>query len=407
MAIMSNRSALLASTSCIAVVAALAIGACGGADANSDTTPGKGGANASGTGGQATGGGAGAQSASGSGSGGGPGSGGSVAGAGGAAGATACTGPLCSACPSTAPANGSACTLPAGTDSWACTWGSNPALKCRTSSACDSTGKWTIGAPPPECATLPTGCPVAKTGVCTGTASCLYPDGAECACQPGQVGICTEAPALPAPCPRVVPNQGSPCSFPTGTTCTVNSCTNASQPDVFSGVSCIDGAWIWQRCLVHVCASPDTRIATPAGERRIAEIEVGDLVYSVDRSAVRAVPVVRVRRQRAHDHRVVRVTAQDGSVLEISAPHPTADGRSFGDLRPGESLDGHVLETVEVIPYAHEYTYDILPASDTGFYFAAGMLIGSTLASVGPWALKPDSLACETAASNVSPELGD
>jgi hypothetical protein len=34
---------------------------------------------------------------------------------------------------------------------------------------------------------------------------------------------------------------------------------------------------------------------------------------------------------------------------------------------------------VEIVPYGHPYTYDILPASKSGTYFAAGVLIGSTL----------------------------
>ncbi len=74
-----------------------------------------------------------------------------------------------------------------------------------------------------------------------------------------------------------------------------------------------------------------------------------------------------------------RVTTTNGRTLEISAPHPTAAGRTFGDLRVGARLDGHLLESVEVIGYTHAFTYDILPDSQTGTDFAAGMLIGSTL----------------------------
>jgi hypothetical protein len=65
--------------------------------------------------------------------------------------------------------------------------------------------------------------------------------------------------------------------------------------------------------------------------------------------------------------------------LEISAGHPTADGRLFGDLRKGGVLDGHTLDRVEIVPYPYDATYDILSASETGTYFAAGMLMGSTL----------------------------
>jgi hypothetical protein len=76
---------------------------------------------------------------------------------------------------------------------------------------------------------------------------------------------------------------------------------------------------------------------------------------------------------------VVRIELSNGSALEISAPHPTADGRRFGDLRAGDSLGGVRIERSSVIPYEHEFTYDILPASDSGTYFAGGVLIGSTL----------------------------
>jgi hypothetical protein len=34
-----------------------------------------------------------------------------------------------------------------------------------------------------------------------------------------------------------------------------------------------------------------------------------------------------------------------------------------------------------LVPYTHEATYDILPGSSTGAYFAAGALVGSTLKS--------------------------
>jgi hypothetical protein len=107
---------------------------------------------------------------------------------------------------------------------------------------------------------------------------------------------------------------------------------------------------------------------------------VGDLVYSVDDAAIRAVVVAKVRRQAVQNHHVVQVVTSEGRTLHISAPHPTADGRTFGELRAGAQLDGHLVESVKVVPYAPSFTYDILPDSDSGTYFAAGMQIGSTLA---------------------------
>jgi hypothetical protein len=75
----------------------------------------------------------------------------------------------------------------------------------------------------------------------------------------------------------------------------------------------------------------------------------------------------------------MRVSLSNGVQLNISAPHPTADGRSFGALRAGDSLEGVEVVRVEAVPYEYSFTYDILPDSDTGTYIAGGALIGSTL----------------------------
>jgi hypothetical protein len=128
------------------------------------------------------------------------------------------------------------------------------------------------------------------------------------------------------------------------------------------------------------CTSPDTPIATPTGDRAIASLRVGDLVYSVDDGGVRAVPIARVNRIPVARHEIVRVTLANAAVLEISGTHPTADGRNFYSLHAGDEL-GHVaVISAERLPYPHPFTYDILPSSSTGTYFAGGALIGSTLA---------------------------
>jgi hypothetical protein len=130
-----------------------------------------------------------------------------------------------------------------------------------------------------------------------------------------------------------------------------------------------------------VCNSPDTPIATPRGERAIATLREGDLVYSVHDGAIVAVPLVRATRTSVFQHRVVRLELDSGVVLEISALHPTADGRSIGALRVADTLDGAQVVSVERVPYRFDHTYDILPASDTGTYFAGGVRLGSTLAA--------------------------
>jgi hypothetical protein len=81
-------------------------------------------------------------------------------------------------------------------------------------------------------------------------------------------------------------------------------------------------------------------------------------------------------------HTVTRVTLENGAVLDISRGHPTADGRTFGDLQQDDRLgDLRVVSVVYSVPYLNAFTYDILPESTTGTYFAAGALVGSTLAS--------------------------
>ena len=129
-----------------------------------------------------------------------------------------------------------------------------------------------------------------------------------------------------------------------------------------------------------VCASPDTPIATPAGDVPIAGLRVGDQVYSVDHGQVKLVPIIETTRTPVMNHRVMRVTLENGATLEISPRHPTADGRRFEDLRAGDRLDGVPIRAARVVPYTHAATYDILPGSDTGTYYASGVLVGSTLA---------------------------
>jgi hypothetical protein len=127
------------------------------------------------------------------------------------------------------------------------------------------------------------------------------------------------------------------------------------------------------------CAAPDTPIATPAGYRPIESLRVGDLVYSWHRGALRAVPLREISHVSVHDHVVVRTELADGTVLRISPLHPTADGRTFLQLRKGDLIDRTQITDVALVPYGQPYTHDILPDSETGTYVAGGVLVGSTL----------------------------
>ena len=298
------------------------------------------------------------------------------------------------ACPADIPIVDSPCAPEVGR----CTWGDQPLLTCRTSGSCSNSG-WQLTPPRAYCTSTAPGCDalLADGPTCTdksleclandtaSVCSCVpcnceapRPPGPPCAtCPMGQplgtlVRFCRSALTPAAPCPPIVPNLGASCDSE-GLSCPQSACQETI-------AVCTKGAWEWtQSNLCPACASPNTPIATPLGERPIAELRVGDLVYSVDHGAIVPVPLIRVGQTPVNHHHVVRVVFKDGRSLEISAIHPTADGRTFGDLLAGGRLDGHELASAEIVPYAYAFTYDVLPASETGTYFAAGALIGSTL----------------------------
>jgi hypothetical protein len=84
------------------------------------------------------------------------------------------------------------------------------------------------------------------------------------------------------------------------------------------------------------------------------------------------------------NHAVVRVTLSSGDVIEMSGGHPSADGRRFDTLAPGERLGAARVAALETVQYTEPYTYDILPASESGTYFVGDAWIGSTMQPPSP-----------------------
>ena len=130
------------------------------------------------------------------------------------------------------------------------------------------------------------------------------------------------------------------------------------------------------------CLSVGTQIDTPSGSVSVEDLKSGDIVWTVSRAGERiAAPLLRVSHTLASSvHQVVHIVLSDGRELWASPRHPTGDGRLLGELGLGDLLDGASVTSVDLVPYAGSATYDLLPASDTGFYWANGILIGSTLA---------------------------
>ncbi len=296
-------------------------------------------------------------------------------------------------CPAEPPQSGTSCEEPWMSTSGVglvyahCSWGEDPRPFCRTTATC-SGETWVVTTPTDarcEQPALGDACPTQPATVgseCTdATVDCWYPQGDHCSCSECEGGsqfpicrqidppqwACTQP---PSDCPAQIPQAGDSCDVE-GASC---------GPDCELQVTCEGGVWQWNQGICPICAAPTTPIATPSGDRDIASLEVGDVVYSVHRGAIEAVPVIRRGSTPVTHHQVMRVTLADGAVLEISPGHPTADGRHFGDLKADTLLDAqHEVLSVALVPYAYDRTYDVLPASDTGTYFAAGALIGSSL----------------------------
>ena len=129
-----------------------------------------------------------------------------------------------------------------------------------------------------------------------------------------------------------------------------------------------------------ICLAAGTRIATPNGEIPVTQLRPGMLVWTIDAGHRVAVPISTVGHTPApFGHRVIRVVLADGRAVVASPGHPTGDGRHVGELNPGDLLDGSRIATVDVLPYAGD-TWDLLPVSSTGEYWANDVLLGSTLA---------------------------
>jgi len=130
-----------------------------------------------------------------------------------------------------------------------------------------------------------------------------------------------------------------------------------------------------------ICLAGGVLIDTASGAVPVQDIRAGMRVWTTDAGGRRVVAVVdEVGHVLAPmGHEVVRVVLGDGRIVTASPGHPTADGRTVGELRPGDVLDGSEVVSASLIAYAGAATYDLLPSGPTGTYFANGILLGSTL----------------------------
>ncbi len=132
-----------------------------------------------------------------------------------------------------------------------------------------------------------------------------------------------------------------------------------------------------------ICLAGQTRIDTPQGPVAVEDLRAGDAIWTADASG-RRVPATILKTTRVlvpAGHLMVHVVLDDRRELWASPGHPTADGRSLAELRLGDTLDGGRIIRLERLPYDQPATYDVLPSGDMGWYWANGILMGSTLSA--------------------------
>jgi hypothetical protein len=130
-----------------------------------------------------------------------------------------------------------------------------------------------------------------------------------------------------------------------------------------------------------ICLAAGMLIDTPSGAVFVENLRVGDLVWTMNAAGER-VPATISRTTHVPvpaSHQIVHVILDDGREFWASAGHPTVEGQRLGDVKLNDLLDGARVVVIERLPYNGTATYDLLPSGDTGFYWANGVLMGSTL----------------------------
>ena len=130
-----------------------------------------------------------------------------------------------------------------------------------------------------------------------------------------------------------------------------------------------------------ICLAGTSLIDTPSGLTLVKDLQVGMLVWTTDKTGQRVSGVITKTSKVpvSSTHQMVHLILNDGRELFVSPGHPTIDGRTVGNLEPGDLYDGVSVVSAKRVSYDQNATYDILPSGDTGFYWANGILIGSTL----------------------------
>lgn len=130
-----------------------------------------------------------------------------------------------------------------------------------------------------------------------------------------------------------------------------------------------------------ICLAGDSLIDTPSGLVPVKDLQIGMPIWTTDITGHRiSATVTKTSKVPVSPaHRMVQLVLDDGRKLLVSPGHPTVDGRTVGELAINDFYNGSLVVSVERVTYGDVATYDILPSGESGFYFANGILVDSTL----------------------------
>jgi hypothetical protein len=129
------------------------------------------------------------------------------------------------------------------------------------------------------------------------------------------------------------------------------------------------------------CLSYNTLISTPEGNVPVTYLRPGMVIFTQDSRGNKVIKPLELvlKLSGANGHKHSHLVLSDGRELFVSGTHPTSEYVRISNLCEGDILDGSKITTIEKVRYNDSYVYDLLPAGDTGFYWANGILLGSTL----------------------------
>lgn len=133
--------------------------------------------------------------------------------------------------------------------------------------------------------------------------------------------------------------------------------------------------------LCPICLAGDTLIDTLFGRVPVKYLWKGAPIWTSDKDGRRVAGIVTETAETPvpPTHSMVHLILDDGRELFASPGHPTIDRRTISELSRGDFYDGASILSAKRISYNQSATYDILPSGETGFYWANGILLGSTL----------------------------